>query len=176
MRTTVFLVIFLLVFPAVQAHGEGVSVHAGFQTVSFGADLGDYYDLPSGPGLALTVGIPSLLGTPFDISLGLRSMTEGNSGEDADYRWVEFGPRFPFGKEDSRVRPEWFAGAGIYDLKIGDLEFDTSTGLYVGMGVEDLATERISGRFQIKGGYWQSDTGKTDAAFLCFSLMYGYRF
>jgi hypothetical protein len=177
MRAIAFLAAFILVFPVFQAHGEGVSVHAGLQTVSFGADVGDYYNLPSGPGLALLVGFPSsLTGVPIDINLGLRKVQESNSGDDAEYRWLEVGPRFPFGRESSRVRLEWFAGAGLYDLKIGDLTFDTATGLYGGLGIEDFATERITGRFQIKGSYWQTDTGSIDAACLSISMMYGYRF
>jgi len=176
MRTTVFLLAFLFLFPVVHAHGEGVAVHAGLQTVSFGADLGKYYDFPAGPGVAVILGLPSFLGVPFDICAGLRNTKEGNSGDDAEFNWVEIGPRFPFGKENSRIRPEWFAGAGLYDLKIGDLDFDPATGAFFGFGLEDFASEKISGRFQIKMAYWKSDTGSLDASSLSFTLMYGYHF
>jgi hypothetical protein len=176
MRATVVLMTLLFLFPVACVQAEGVTVHAGLQTVSFGADLGKYYDFPAGPGATIVVGFPSIMGIPFDVGTGLRSTKESNSGDDADFSWVEVGPRFPFGKESSRIRPEWFAGAGLYDLKIGSTNFDAATGFYVGFGLEDFASENISGRFQIKAAYWKSDTGSLDASSLNFSLMYGYRF
>ena len=176
MRATIFIVALLLVFPVVQAHGEGLSVHAGLQTVSFGADLGKYYDIPSGPGVTILIGLPSFLGVPFDIGVGLRNTRESGSGYDSDFSWIEVGPRFPLSKKSSRLRPEWFGGAGFYDMKIGSTRFDTATGFYTGLGVEDFASDKISGRFQIKGAYWKSDTGSLDASSLNFSLMYGYYF
>lgn len=166
----------ILSFTAVQAHAEGISLLAGFQTISFGGDLGKYYELPSGLGPVLNIGLPAVLGVPVDITIGQRSMEEGNSGEDAKYRWVEAGPRFILGKEGSRIRPEVVAGGGLYNFEIGDKEFDGATGFYAGFGFEDFATEKISGRFLVKSVYWKSDTYNTDAPSLNFILMYGVKF
>ncbi|UCG37944.1 MAG: hypothetical protein JSV00_07005 [bacterium] len=161
-----------------QALAEGLSVMAGFQTVSFGADLerGKYYDLPAGPGLVVNIGLPTFLGFPLDVSLGQREMNEGNTGADTTYRWLEAGPRFLFGSKSSRVRPDFFFGVGTYDLEIGSLEFDTGAGGYAGFGFEDYTSDNFSGRFQAKGVYWKSDTFNTDAASLNFALTFGYHF
>jgi len=176
MRKIVILVSLILSFSAAQVSAEGISLLAGIQTVSFGGDLGKYYDLPSGVGMVLNIGVPSFLGLPVDLSVGQRSMEEGNSGADVKYRWVEAGPRFRFGKEGNRIRPEIIAGGGFYNLEIGDLEFDGAAGFYAGFGVEDYATDKISGRFQVKAVYWKSDTANTDAPSLNFVLMYRFRF
>jgi len=176
MRAFQVLIILLLVMAPVGACAEGLSLYLGLQTVSFGSDLEEYYDIPAGAGPALTIGIPSILGVPFDINLGKRDTSDEGTDEDVKYQWVEFGPRFPFGREGARVRPEFFAGGGVYDLKIGDVELDSGTGFFAGLGIEDFVSDKISGRFRIKAVYWESDTYKTDAPSLNFSLMYGYHF
>jgi len=176
MRVFPVLMILLLVMAPVGAGAEGLSLYLGLQTVSFGSDLGEYYDIPAGAGPTLTVGIPSILGVPFDINLGMRDTTDEKTNEDVKYHWAEVGPRFPFGAEGARIRPEFFVGGGIYDLKIGDVELDTGMGFFAGFGIEDFVSEKISGRFQIKAVYWESDTYNTNAPSVNFSLMYGYHF
>lgn len=176
MRKIAILVSLVLSLFAVQVHAEGLSLLAGFQTVSFGGDLSKYYDIPSGPGIVLNLGLPSVVGMPIDITVGQRSADERGSGRDVKYSWVEAGPRFLLGREGGRIRPEIVAGGGFYNLEIGDQDFDGAAGLYAGFGFEDFATEKISGRFLIKGVYWKSDTYSTDAPSLNFVLMYGIRF
>jgi hypothetical protein len=176
MRKIAILALIVLSFTAAQVQAEGVSILAGFQTVSFGGDLGEYYDLPSGPGPVLNLSVMTTLGVPVDFTIGQRKGKEEYSGDEATYRWAELGPRFILGREDLRVRPEFGAGAGYYNLDIGSEEFDGAFGYYFSFGFEDQATEHLTGRFQIKSAYWKTDTGSLDAPTLNFVLMYGYRF
>ncbi len=176
MRGFPVVIILLLVLAPSGVCAEGLNLYLGLQTVSFGSDLGDYYDIPAGAGPAITVGIPSILGVPFDINLGRRDTSDERTGEDVKYQWLEFGPRFPFGSEGARLQPELFAGGGIYDLKIGDVDLDTGLGFFAGLGIEDFVSDKISGRFSVKAVYWESSTYNTDAPSLNFSLMYGYHF
>ena len=167
------LALVLALAPATVLAG-GVSVMAGMQSVSFGADLGEYYDIPPGAGFTLLVGLD--MGIPVDIRVGRRTATEGNSGRDMTYQWIELGPRFVLGREDADIRGDLFLGVGSYDLKFDDFEFDTALGSYVGMGVEETVSERFIGRIEIKGVYWQSDTFTTDGASLNMALLFGYKF
>jgi hypothetical protein len=179
MRKIVVLALLVLSLTAAQVQAEGFSILAGFQTVSFGGDLGKYWDLPSGPGPVLNLSLMSGWGVPLDFTIGQRKINEKFSGDEVTYRWAEFGPRFYLGREDFRVRPEIFGGAGYYNLdgiETGSGEIDGAFGYYFGFGFEDLATEHLTGHFQIKSAYWKSDTGKVDAPSLNFVLMYGYRF
>jgi hypothetical protein len=176
MGKTVILAVIILAFAVVPVHAEGISVLAGFQTVSFGGDLGKYFDLPAGPGLVLNVGLPAIMGVPFDVTVGQRTMKEGNSNDDVKYRWVEAGPRIFLGEEGARIRPEIVAGGGLYNFELGNVEYDSATGFYAGFGFQDFATDRILGRFLVKTVYWKSDTEHTDAPSLNFSLTYGYQF
>ncbi|MBN2720210.1 MAG: outer membrane beta-barrel protein [Proteobacteria bacterium] len=170
------LMVLLLILVPTGAAGEGWSLYLGLQTVSFGSDLGDYYDIPAGAGPALTIGIPPLMGLLFDFNFGMRNTSDETTREDVEYRWMEFGPRFPFGRDGARIQPEFFAGAGIYDLKIGDVDLDTGGGVFAGFGVEDFISDKVSGRFRVKAVYWESETYNTNAPSLNFSLMYGYHF
>ena len=176
MRRIVILAALVLVLTSVQVHAEDFSIMAGFQTVSFGGDLGKYYDLRSGPGFVIDFGLLSLLGVPFDITVGQRKVEEGNSKEEARYRWAEFGPRFRLGREGLRVQPEIIAGLGYYMFEIGDTKYDNAPGYYAGIGFQDLVSDHLAGRFHIKAVYWESDTLQTDAPSLNFVLMYGYQF
>jgi hypothetical protein len=153
---------------------EGVTVMAGMQSVSFGADLGEYYDIPPGAGFTLLVGLD--MGIPVDIRVGRRKATEGSSGADTTYQWIELGPRFFLGREDADIRGDFFLGVGSYDLKLDDFEFDTAPGGYVGMGVEEIVSEHFVGRIEVKGVYWKSDTFSTDGASLNVALLFGYKF
>ena len=153
---------------------DGVSVMVGAQSVSFGADLGEYYDIPPGAGFTLLVGLD--VGIPLDIRLGRRSATEGISGADMTYQWIELGPRFVLGREDAEIRGDIFLGIGSYDLELDDFEFDTAPGGYVGMGVEETVSEKFIGRVEVKGVFWKSDTFSTDGASLNLALFFGYKF
>ncbi len=153
---------------------EGVSVLAGFNSVSFGGDLGEYYDIPPGAGFTLLVGLD--LGIPIDIRVGRRTATEGNSGRDMTYQWIELGPRFVLGREDADIRGDLFLGVGSYDFKRGDTEFDTAIGGYAGLGVEETVSEKFLGRVEVKAVSWKSDTFNTDGASLNLGLFFGYKF
>jgi len=177
MRRIFLILILVLTLAPATAMADGLSVMVGAESVSFGADLGEYYDLPTGLGVVAIVSIPKLLlGTPLDISIGQRIVDEENSGLEATYQWIEAGPRFIFGNDGDKIRPDIFLGVGTYDLEIGDFEFDTATGGYIGFGWEDKATEHLSGRLQVKGVYWKSDTFETDGTSLNISLLFGYTF
>jgi len=157
----------------VTAYGNGITVLVGAQSVSFGADLGRYYDIPSGPGISVLVGLD--LGVPIDIRAGRRTATEGGGG-DVTYEWIELGPRFVLGQEGGSIHPDWFFGVGSYDLKIGALEFDKAVGGYMGLGIEEVVSEKFLGRIEAKGVYWKSDTYQTDAPSLNVSLLFGFKF
>ena len=174
MRRAILVLVLVMALAPATALAGGLSVLAGFQSVSFGADLGEYYDLPAGLAPAIIVGLD--LGFPIDINLGQRKTDEGNSGQEAIYTWMEIGPRFLMGREGASIRPDFFVGVGSYDLEIGSLTFDTAMGGYAGFGVEEFASEKWSGRFQVKGVYWKSDTYNTDAAVLNVALLFGYHF
>ena len=170
-----FLILALVLALAPTAvFADGISLMVGPQSVSFGADLGEYYDIPPGAGFTLLVGLD--MGIPLDIRLGRRSGTEENSGDDITYQWIELGPRFILGRKDADIRGDFFLGIGSYDFKLGDLEFDTAPGGYVGMGVEETVSEHLIGRIEVKGVYWKSDTGNTDGASLNLALLFGYKF
>jgi hypothetical protein len=167
------LVLVLALVPATVV-ADGVTVMFGAQSVSFGADLGNYYDIPPGAGITLLVGMH--VGIPVDLRVGRRTATDGNSGGDATYQWLEFGPRFALGKKDADIRGDLFLGVGTYDLEVGALEFDRAIGSYVGMGVEEAVSEKFIGRVEVKGVYFKSDTLNTDGASLNISLLFGYKF
>ncbi len=175
-RIFLILTLVLSLAPAT-ALADGLSVMVGAESVSFGADLGEYYDIPIGPGVVAIVSIPYLFfGAPLDITVGQMIADEGNSGLEATYQWIEAGPRFIYGNEDDTIRPDIFAGVGSYDLEIGDFAFDTATGGYLGFGFTDKPSKHFTGRLQFKGVYWKSDTGLTDAASLNISLLFGYSY
>ena len=177
MRRIFLILILVLTLAPATALADGISVMVGAESVSFGADLGEYYDLPTGPAVVAIVSIPYLFfGTPLDVGVGQLNVDEGNSGLETTYQWIEAGPRFIFGKDGDKVRPDIFMGVGSYDLEIGDFKFDTAPGGYIGFGWEDKATEHLSGRLQVKGVYWKSDTLQTDGASLNISLLFGYSF
>jgi hypothetical protein len=152
----------------------GTSVLVGAQTVSFGADLSKYYDISPGPGITLLAAFD--VGIPMDFRVGRRTADEGNTGGDVTYQWIELGPRFPLGVEGTSIQPDWFFGIGSYDLEIGDLEFDTAMGGYLGMGVEETLSERYLGRIEAKAVFWKSDTFNTDGPSLNLSLLFGVNF
>jgi len=172
-RIFLILTLVLTLAPATALAG-GTSVLVGAQSVSFGADLGEYYDIPSGAGVTALVGLD--VGFPIDIRVGRRTATEGGTGNDITYEWIELGPRFRLCKEGASTCGDWFAGVGFYDFKLGALEFDTALGGYIGMGVEEIVSDKYIGRFEIKGVYWNSDTFTTDGAALNMSLLFGFKF
>ncbi|MCJ7501140.1 hypothetical protein MUP29_12895 [bacterium] len=174
MKKIVLILALVLALAPATVLADGVSVLAGFQSVSFGADLGENYDIPPGAGFTLLVGLN--MGIPVDIRVGRRTATEGNSGADMTYQWIELGPRFVLGREDAGIRGDLFLGVGSYDLKLDDLEFDTALGGYVGMGVEETVSEKYIGRIEVKGVAWKSDTYSTDGVSLNMALLFGYKF
>lgn len=176
MRRIFVLTALILILTGTPVHGDGVSIMAGFQTVSFLSDVGDYWEIPAGPGIVLNIGLPSFMGVPFDFSIGQRKSETQNTNEDVQYRWMEIGPRFYFGREREKIRPEIVTGAGMYKLDIGDEDFNEAAGIYVGVGFEDRASENLAGRFQIKLVHWQSSTRTIEGTSLNFSIMYGYQF
>jgi hypothetical protein len=153
---------------------DGVSVMVGAQSVSFGGDLGKYYDIPAGAGITLLVGLD--MGIPVDIRVGRRATTEGISGADVTYQWIEFGPRFVLGREDAQIRADLFVGVGSYDFKLDDFEFDTALGGYAGLGIEEAVSEKFIGRVEVKGVFWKSDTFFTDSPSFNLALLFGYKF
>jgi hypothetical protein len=171
----VFLILALvLTLVPVTALAGGVTVLVGAQSVSFGADIGEYYDVPPGPGGAVLVGLD--LGIPLDFRAGRRTATDGGpSNSEVTYDWLEFGPRFVFGDEDSSVRGDWFLGVGSYDFTWGGIEFDTAPGAYMGIGIEETVSNNFVGRVEIKAVYWQSDTFTTDGASLNMALYFGFK-
>ena len=174
MKKIILILALVLALAPATVLAEGVSVMAGMQSVSFGADLGEYYDISPGAGFTLLVGLD--MGIQVDIRVGRRTATEGNSGADMTYQWIELGPRFVLGREDADIRGDLFLGVGSYDFKLDDFEFDTALGGYVGMGVEEAVSEKFIGRIEIKGVYWKSDTFNTDGASLNLALLFGYKF
>jgi len=174
MKKTFFSLALILVLVPVAVHAESFSVLIGAQTVSFGADLGKYYDISPGPGPALLIGFN--VGVPIDIRFGRRVTTEGNSGDDLTYQWIEVGPHFALGQKGADLQPDLFFGVGSYDLEIGALEFDPAIGGYLGLGIEEVISEKYLGRIEIKSAIWKSDTGTTDAASLNLALFFGTQF
>jgi len=174
MRRIFLILALVLTLAPASVHADGTTVMVGAQTVSFGADVGEYQDVPPGPGIAVLVGFD--LGIPIDFRAGQRKATEGNSGSDVTYQWIELGPRFVLGVEGATIKPDWFFGVGSYDYKLGSLEYDTAIGGYVGIGVEESVSDKFVGRVEIKGVLWKSDTDQTDAASLNISLLFGTKF
>ena len=174
MKKIVLILALVLAMAPATVLADGVSVLAGFQSISFGADLETYHDIPPGGGFTLLVGLD--MGIPVDIRVGKKSASGGNSNTDMTYQWIELGPRFFLGREDADIRGDFFLGVGSYDLKLDDLEFDTAFGGYVGMGVEEAVSEKFIGRIEVKGVFWKSDTGNTDAPSLNMALLFGYKF
>lgn len=172
-KISLTLVLLLFLVPAV-GHAEGNTLMLGVQSVSFGADLGNYYDISPGVGVTLLYAFDA--GIPFDLRYGVRKTTEGISNDDLKYQWIEFGPRFGMGVRGTSLQPDWFLGIGSYDLEIGDKKFDAALGAYIGLGIEETMSEKFVGRIEIKSVYWRSDTGNTDGASLNLSLLYGFRF
>ena len=174
MKKIILILALVLALAPATVLAEGVSVMAGMQSVSFGADLGEYYDIPPGAGFTLLVGLD--MGMQVDIRVGRSTATEGNSGADATYQWIEFGPRFVLGREDADIRGDLFLGVGSYDFKLDDFEFDTALGGYVGLGVEETVSEKFLGRVEVKAVTWKSDTFNTDGVSLNMALLFGYKF
>lgn len=173
MRKIFLIIALILVLIPAYALADGVTFLIGFQSVSFGGDIGEYYDVPPGPGLAAMVNFD--LGIPLDIRVGQRNATERGTRRDVKYQWVEFGPRYRFGQEDASIRPDVFAGIGSYNLEIGSINFDRATGAYAGFGVEEAASEKFVGRFEVKSVYWKSDTFNTDGPSLNLGLFFGFK-
>ena len=175
MRRTLILLALALVLVSGTAYA-GPSIAVGVQTVSFGGDLGKYYEVPAGPGININLMFPEFLGFALDFNAGQRKVNEGNSGEELTYTWLEAGPRILFGKDNSKVRPDLFFGVGSYDLEIGSAEWDTAPGGYIGFGFQEYASDDWFGRLQIKSVYWKSKTANTDGATLNFVIAIGYDF
>jgi len=171
MKRALLALAFVLMLVPAAVHAQEVSILIGAQTVSFGGDVGKYWDVPPGPGPALLVGID--LGVPIDIRFGRRMATEGKSGGDLTYQWIEAGPRFSLGLENSDIQPDWFFGVGSYDLEIDGEKFDTAIGGYAGLGIQEVISQKYLGRIEVKTALWQSGTGKTDGATLNLSLLFG---
>jgi hypothetical protein len=174
MRRIFLILALVLTMAPATVHAEGTTVMIGPQSVSFGADLGKYYDIPPGPGISVLVGFD--VGIPLDIRAGARNTTEGNSGSKLKYQWIELGPRWTFTQEGASVKGDWFLGVGSYKLDIGSVDFDRAIGQYIGMGVEEAVSDKYVGRVEIKGAVWKSDTRKTDAAVLNIALTFGVNF
>lgn len=172
-RLLIILALVLILVPG-SALAEGVTLLAGLQSVSFGGDIGQYYDVPPGPGLGVLASLN--VGFPVDVRFGQRKTDENKTGRNVKYQWIEVGPRFRFGQEDASIRPDFFLGAGSYDLEIGNISFDKATGVYGGFGVEQVTPSKFTGRFEVKTVYWNSKTYNTDGASLNLSLLFGYQF
>ncbi len=172
-RIFLILVLVLALVPAA-VHAEGTTVMIGAQSVSFGSDVGEFFDVPPGPGIALLVGLD--VGVPIDLRAGVRNATEGNSGGDVKYQWIEVGPRFVFGVEGATIRPDCFLGVGSYDLEIGDVKYDTAIGGYIGLGIEESISDKYLGRIEVKTAVWKSDTNSLDAASINIALFFGVSF
>jgi hypothetical protein len=174
MRRTLILLAFALILVSGTAYA-GPSVAVGVQTVSFGGDLGTYYDIPVGPGININLMFPEMLGFALDFNAGQRKVDD-NLHREVIYTWLEAGPRILFGKDSSSIRPDFFFGVGSYDLEIGGVEWDTAPGGYIGFGVQEYANNDWFGRLQVKSVYWKSDTFTTDGAALNFVLAIGFEF
>lgn len=172
-RAFLILALVLTMVPA-PAFADAITILVGPQTVSFGGDLAEYYDISPGLGGEFLVGLR--LPFPIDFRIGRRNATEGNSGSDVTYDWIEVGTRFRLGREGVYTSGDWFVGVGSYDLTIGGLEFETAPGGFIGMGVEQTVSDGFVGRLEVKGVYWQSDTFTTDAPSLNLSLLFGVTF
>jgi len=172
-RLLIILALVLVLVPG-SALAKGVTLLAGLQSVSFGGDIGEYYDVPPGPGLGILAHLD--LGFPLDVRFGQRKTDERHTGRNVKYQWIEVGPRFRFGQEDASIRPDFFVGAGTYDLDIGSISFDKATGAYAGFGIEQATSSKFTGRLEVKSAYWRSDTYNTDGATLNISLLFGYQF
>jgi hypothetical protein len=174
MRKTLILLALALVLASGTAYA-GPSLAVGVQTVSFGGDLGTYYEIPTGPGININLMFPEFLGFALDFNAGQRK-TDDDLNREVIYTWLEAGPRILFGKDSSSIRPDFFFGVGSYDLEIGGNEWDTAPGGYIGFGFQEYASNDWFGRLQVKSVYWKSDTFNTDGAALNFVLAIGYDF
>ncbi len=174
MRRTLILLALALVLASGTAYA-GPSLAVGVQTVSFGGDLGKYYEIPTGPGINVNLMFPEFLGFALDFNAGQRKVDDDLNRE-VIYTWLEAGPRILFGKDSSSIRPDFFFGVGSYDLEIGGVEWDTAPGGYIGFGVQEYASDDWFGRLQVKSVYWKSDTSFTDGATLNFVMSIGYDF
>jgi hypothetical protein len=173
MKKTGFFLALILILVPVAAHASGPSVLAGVQSVSFGGDLGEYYNIPPGLGMGIIVGFDTVI--PVDLRIGMLSGTEENSNDDLTYQWIELGSRVYLGVRGTSIQPDWFIGVGSYSLEIGSKDFDMALGAYTGVGIEE-AMEKWIGRVEVKGVFWKSDTGNTDAPSLNVSFLLGYQF
>jgi hypothetical protein len=172
-RIFLILALVLALVPAT-VHAEGTTVMIGAQSVSFGADVGEHFDVPPGPGIALLVGLD--VGFPLDLRAGVRNATEENVGGDVKYQWIEVGPRFVLGVEGATIRPDWFFGIGSYDLEMNNVEYDTAIGGYAGLGIEEYISDKYLGRVEVKSSIWKSDTNSLNAATINISLYFGVSF
>ena len=174
MRRAFLILALVLTLAPAPIFADPITILVGPQTVSFGADVGEFYDIDPGLGGEILVGLK--LPFPIDFRVGRRNATEGNSGSDVTYDWIEVGTRFRLGREGVYTSGDWFVGVGSYDLTIGGLEFETAPGGFIGMGVEQTVSDMFVGRLEVKGVYWQSDTFTTDGASLNLSLLFGFTF
>ena len=174
MRKTGIVLALILILVPVAAHASGPSVLFGVQSVSFGGDLREYYDIPPGLGVGVIVGFDSAI--PIDLRIGTHSGTEGFSNDDFNYQWIELGSRVILGVKGTSIVPDWFFGLGYYDLEIGGLDFDPALGGYMGIGLEEIMGGKYVGRVEAKGVFWKSDTNQTDAPSLNVSFLLGYKF
>ena len=172
-KTGFFLALILILIP-VAAHASGPSVLFGVQSVSFGGDLGEYYDIPPGLGMGLIVGFDTAI--PVDLRIGTLSETEENSNDDVTYQWIELGSKLILGVRGKSIQPDWFFGVGSYTLEIGSEDFDPALGGYMGVGIQETIGGKYMGRVEVKGVFWKSDTGQTDAPSLNVSFLFGYQF
>jgi hypothetical protein len=177
MRRIVLILALVLALAPAPAFADFITVLVGPQTVGFGSDVGDYYDVPSGIGIGFLVGLE--LPFPLDLRFGRRTTTEGSNGLDGSdviYEWLEVGTRFRLGTPGETTKGDWFVGLGAYDIELRGLEFDTAPGAFIGMGVEQTVSDSFVGRFEVKGVYWKSETFQTEATTLNVSLLFGFTF
>ena len=168
-----FLALILILVPAA-VHASGPTVLLGVQSVSFGGDLGEYYDIPPGLGVGLIVGFDAAI--PIDLRIGQFTGTEEFSDDDLTYRWLEVGSKIILGAPGKSIQPDWFFGIGSYNLEIGSKDFDPALGGYMGIGIEETMGEKYVGRVEAKGVFWKSDTDQTDGPSLNVSFLLGYKF
>jgi hypothetical protein len=174
MKKTGYLLALILILVPVTAYASGPSVLLGVQSVSFGGDLGEYYDIPPGLGVGVIVGFDTSI--PIDIRIGQLTGKEEFSNDDLTYQWIELGSRVVLGVEGNTIQPDWFFGLGSYSLEIGDLDFDPAIGGYMGIGIEETIGGKYVGRVEAKGVFWKSDTRQTDGPSLNVSFLLGYQF
>ena len=68
MRKTFLILALVLILTPAPAFADPITILIGPQTVSFGGDVGEYYDIPPGLGVGLLVGLE--LPFPLDFRIG----------------------------------------------------------------------------------------------------------